>query len=112
VANGLTQTEVVASREWRAETRVALAGPVWVTSLAQPGILELARTLDVSDRGARVSASRAWSAEEKVLLSAPPGFLAEARVVYCHTMPNEQFVVGICLDDPSKAWFSQLAQYK
>lgn len=112
MANGLTQIESVATREWRAETRVALAAPVWVTSLAHPGVLELASTLDVSDGGARVSACRAWSAQERVLVSAPPGFLAEGRVVYCHAMPNEQFVVGICLDDPAKAWFSQLAPYE
>lgn len=112
MANGLTQTESVVSQEWRAETRAALAAPVWLTSLAQPGVLELASTRDVSDHGARVSACRAWSAEEKVLVSAPPGFLAEGRVVYCHAMPNEQFVVGIFLDDPPKVWFSQLAPYE
>ena len=92
----------------RVETRLPLAAPVWVTSLDKPGVLEIAITQNVSHQGACIAARREWLAAEKVLVSWPPVFYARARIVYCHRLPDEQFVAGVRLENPAPGWLVNL----
>jgi hypothetical protein len=92
----------------RVEVRLPLAAQVWVTSLDKPGVLEIATTQNVSRKGARISARREWLASERVLVSWPPAFYARARIVYCHQLPDEQYVAGVLLETPAESWFTRL----
>jgi hypothetical protein len=80
--------------------------------IKKEAVLELARVDDprlkvtviaqnVSVRGLRVATERVWRPGDRVLLSSPESSLrTQARVVYCQTMKNNRFAVGLELLAP------------
>ena len=92
----------------RAESRVPLTAPLWVTSLTDPDRFELVTTENVSQRGARVAVRQQWQPHEGVLLSSPRGFRARASIIYCQRYPNEGFAAGVRLERAAESWFANL----
>jgi hypothetical protein len=92
----------------RHQRRATLAAPLWLTSLEHAGKLDWAVTENVSERGARVITKIAWSEKEAVLISVPPGFSADARIVYCHSLPSGNYVVGINVGECFPHWVRNL----
>jgi hypothetical protein len=92
----------------RQQKRAALAAPLWLTSLEHAGKLDWAVTENVSERGARVITKMAWSEKEAVLISVPPGFSANARITYCHSLPSGNYVVGIDVGGSFPHWVRNL----
>jgi hypothetical protein len=93
----------------RQQKRTAVAVPLWLTSLDQPGELDWTVTENVSARGARILTKRPWRVHESVLLSLPPKFSANGRVVYCHGLPSGNYILGIEIGEVVDAWLENLA---
>jgi hypothetical protein len=92
----------------RLKLRVALTGPVWLTSLANAGEFEISTAENASTTGLRVVTSKPWKPNESVLISQPPGFCAVGRITYCRRMPSENFALGISLEAPPSDWLQSL----
>jgi hypothetical protein len=106
--SGRSELQTTDSTQGRQEKRAALAVPLWLTSLDQPGELDWTVTENVSDRGARIITKRRWHVHEAVLVSLPPRFSANGRVVYCHSLPSGNYVLGIEIGESFEAWVKSL----
>jgi len=60
----------------------------------KPVVAECVSTENISDNGARVRTARPWKPDARVLVKSPLAEL-EARVVYCQTLPDATFAVGL-----------------
>jgi len=92
----------------RSEARLHFSGPMWLTSLRKPAVLEMVPTENVSRFGMRMVTREFWEPGELVLVSSPPGFCVQGSVVYCKKLPSENYVLGISLDAPVQDWIEAL----
>ena len=61
-----------------------------------------------SDNGARVRTTQAWKQDTRVLVKSSLGeLLAGARVVYCRTLPDGAFAVGLEVLVRTQAWVTR-----
>jgi PilZ domain len=73
-----------------------------VRTPAQEGVTE-----NVSPRGARVVTSRAWQPNERLNVRSLLGnFRSRARVVYCESLGNGAFAIGLQLFAAAGDWRS------
>ncbi len=80
----------------RIEKRVPLAVPVYLLTAEELLFAERAITVNVSPHGARVVTKRHWRAEEQPWLSSLSNeFRLQAIVVYCQTLSDRDFCVGL-----------------
>ncbi len=92
-------------RASRAEKRTSAQVPVDLSSLnlrtpAQDGITE-----NISSRGARIVTARGWRPEDRINVRSLRGNLrSRARVVYCQTIANGTFAVGVELIARTGEW--------
>jgi PilZ domain len=71
-------------------------------------VAEYASTENVSAKGARIRTVRPWRLDTRVLVKSTWYELrAQARVVYCQTLPDTTFAVGLELLNPPDAWLKQ-----
>ena len=83
-------------------TPAALAVEIVSLHLSMP---EMAFTDNVSSHGARVVAKHRRHASEVVRIRSIPGdFISRARVVYCHALHKEEYVLGLTFLDPTGEW--------
>lgn len=94
--------QVTSSRlEGRSRTSVA----VELSSLSKPPVFEITSTENISTRGARVVTKSVWQAHEPMSLKSLQGDLrSQARVVYCETLDENKFAVGVELISPMGSW--------
>jgi len=89
----------------RREKRRTKRFVVQLSNGTEPVVAECASTENVSANGARVRTARRWKPETRVLVKSPLGELrAEARVVYCQTLPDTTLVVGLEFLARTNAW--------
>ena len=68
-------------------------------------VAECASTENISANGARVRTVWRWEPDSRVLVRSPLGALrGEARVVYCQTLRDTTFAVGLEFLDHIDAW--------
>ena len=80
----------------RREKRSLQRFVVLLSNGTQPVVAECAPTENISAYGARVRTVRRWEPDAHVLVKSPLGELrCEARVVYCQTLPDTTFAVGL-----------------
>jgi PilZ domain-containing protein len=66
---------------------------------------EIASTVNVSYRGARVLAKGPWEPNQDVSLRTISGnFYSRAHIVYCKALPNRAFSIGLEFLQPAKDW--------
>jgi PilZ domain-containing protein len=69
---------------------------VMLSSTTQPLAMALASTENVSSRGMRVQTDRPWKPDTRLLVETSQGERsARARVVYCETLSDTTFAVGL-----------------
>jgi PilZ domain len=67
-----------------------------LSSTRQPLAMALASTENVSPRGMRVQTDRPWKLDTRLVVETSRGERsARARVVYCETLSNTTFAVGL-----------------
>jgi PilZ domain len=82
--------------EGRIEKRMRLAVPLAVSKLWDPAGAEHTITEDVCSSGVRVLTRRAMEPNERLMIRAFQGDLQiQARVVYCHRLPDGRYGVGL-----------------
>jgi PilZ domain len=106
--SGRSDSRSADGTQGRQQKRSALAVPLWLTSLDQPGELDWTVTENVSDHGARILTNRRWHVNEALLVSLPPRFSANGRVVYCNALPSGNYVLGIEIRESFAAWVGNL----
>ena len=80
----------------RREERSLQRFVVLLSNGTQTVVAECASTENISAYGARVRTVRRWEPDTRVLVKSPLGELrCEARVVYCQTLPDTTFAVGL-----------------
>ena len=78
---------------------------VLLSNGTKPVVAGCASTENVSDSGARVRTVRPWKQDTRVLVkSSLCELLARARVVYCRTLPDNTFAVGLEFLARTDAW--------
>ena len=95
------------SQQGRSEKRIAAVVAVSLSSLDAAFLLktELAKTENISNRGARVSSRRFWPTNEFFLIKSLEGDLrSEARVIYCQRMHQDAYTIGLELIGSSGKW--------
>jgi len=97
------------ARRWdgkiqRSESRAQVSVPLWLTSLNNPGVLELVSSENISRFGIRIVTQESWEAGELVLVSSPPGFCVHGSVAYCKKLPSDDHIVGIRFMSPAEQW--------
>jgi len=91
----------------RAEERIPIKVSVDLANLdihlpAQPGVTE-----NVSVRGARVVTTKPWRPNDRLNVRSLLGnFRSRARVVYCETLKNGSYAVGLQLFATAGNWRS------
>ena len=91
-------------REKRSPKRLV----VLLSNGTEPVVAECASTENVSDNGARVRTVRPWKQDTRVLVKSSLGELrARARVVYCQTLPDGTFAVGLEFLARTDAWVTR-----
>ena len=89
----------------RREKRILQRFVVLLSNGTLPVVAECASTENISVNGARVRTVRPWKPDTRVLVKSPLGELrAEARVVYCQTLRNTTFAVGLEFLGHADAW--------
>ena len=92
----------------RKEKRSADRFEVLLSNGTQPVVAECASTENISANGARVRTVRRWEPDTRVLVKSPLGELrCEARVVYCQTLRDTTFAVGLEFLGHKDAWVIQ-----
>lgn len=80
----------------RKEKRVPKRFVVLLCSRTKPEVTECATTENISDNGVRVRTVRPWIHGTRVLVNASLGECsAQAKVVYCETLPDSTFALGL-----------------
>src|SRR5262249_54247290 len=89
----------------RREKRSPKKFVVLLSNGAKPVVASCASTENVSDNGARVRTVSPWKQDTRVLVKSSLGeLLARARVVYCRTLPDGTFAVGLEFLARTGAW--------
>jgi len=88
----------------RAEARGRVSASLWLTSLQNPGVIEVAPTENVSRFGIQMVTQKFWERAEMILVSSPPGFCVQGSVAYCKKLPSDDYILGIRLDAPIEHW--------
>jgi len=92
----------------RREKRSPKKFAVLLSNGTKPVVAECASTENVSDNGARVRTVRPWKQDTRVLVKSSLGELrARARVVYCQTLPDSTFAVGLEFLARPDAWVTR-----
>jgi hypothetical protein len=66
---------------------------------------ELAYTVEVSSRGARVLTKNPWESNQHLTVRAVHGNLySRARVAYCQSVDGSSFAIGVELRQPTEDW--------
>jgi hypothetical protein len=85
---------------------VPLSIAVNLTSLQRSPAVETTFTENVSSGGARVLSTRRWRPGDRLSFALLPGeFRVSARVVYCHSLRQREFAVGLEFLEPVAHWF-------
>jgi hypothetical protein len=92
----------------RAEARDRVSASLWLTSLQNPGVIEVAPTENVSRFGIQMVSQKFWERAEMILVSFPPRFCVQGSVAYCKKLPSDDYILGICLDAPVEHWMEAL----
>jgi ubiquinone/menaquinone biosynthesis C-methylase UbiE len=80
----------------RNEKRVTMAIPVCLVTAEKLLFADQAMTVNVSSHGARVVTRRRWQLEEQPRLASSSGDLrTQAKVIYCETLTNGHFCIGL-----------------
>lgn len=80
----------------RLEKRVRVALQVQLLKLQSPGIVEQAKTENVSGGGARIVTPHPLQPHEELLLTTSEAKVQRyARVVYCQRLPDQSYAVGL-----------------
>jgi len=80
----------------RNEKRVPLAIPVCLVVAEKLLVADQAMTVNVSSQGARIITRRRWLPEEQPRLASSSGeLLTPAKVVYCESLTNGYFCIGL-----------------
>ena len=67
-----------------------------LSSTRQPSAMALASTENISSHGMRVQTDRPWRLDTRLVVETSRGERSErARVVYCETLSNTTFAVGL-----------------
>ena len=67
-----------------------------LSSTRRPSAIALASTENVSSRGMRVQTDRPWRLDTRLVVETSRGERSErARVVYCETLSNTTFALGL-----------------
>jgi len=91
----------------RKEKRNPMKFVVLLSNGTKPVVASCASTENVSDNGARVRTVRPWKQDSPVLVKSLLGeLLARARVVYCRTLPDGSFALGLEVLARTDAWFT------
>jgi hypothetical protein len=89
----------------RNEKRVTMAIPVCLVVPEKVLVAYQATTVNVSSQGARVLTRRRWQPEQQPRLALSSGEIrAQAKVVYCETLANGLFCVGLKFLSASMDW--------
>jgi|SRR5215469_9941245 len=89
----------------RREKRSLQRFVVLLSNGTQPVVAECASTENVSANGARVLTVGRWEPDTHVLVRSPVGALrSQARVVYCETLRDATFAVGVEFLGHTDAW--------
>lgn len=92
-------------RPGRIENRSRAGVAVELSSLGSPPIFEITSTENISTHGARIVTKSSWEAHEPVSLRSLQGDLrSRARIVYCETLYESRFAVGVELVSPMGNW--------
>jgi len=92
----------------RRENRSLQRFVVLLSNGKRPVVAECASTENISAYGARVRTVRRWEPDTCVLVKSPLGELrCQARVIYCQTLPDTTFAVGLEFLDHTAAWVMQ-----
>lgn len=87
--------------EGRSRTTVA----VELSSLSKPPVFEITSTENISTHGARIVTKSNWPAHKPVSLKSLQGDLrSQARIVYCESLYENKFAVGVELVSPRGSW--------
>jgi len=91
--------------EGRNEKRVAMAIPVCLVAAEKQDVVEQAMTVNVSSHGARIATRRRWQPEEEPRLALGSGEIrVQAKVVYCETLADGRFCVGLRFSSANMEW--------
>ena len=91
--------------EGRNEKRVTMAIPVCLVAAEKPNVVEQAMTVNVSSQGARVATKRRWQPEEESRLALGPSEIrVQAKVVYCETLADGRFCIGLRFPADNVEW--------
>jgi len=89
----------------RREKRNRKAVLAMLSSTTEPLVVALASTENVSPRGMRVQTDRPWKPETRLLVETSQGEGSErARVVYCETLSDASFAVGLVFLARTDPW--------
>ena len=61
-------------------------------------------TDNISSRGARVYSNRPWQLGDAVQVTPRNGAPARGKVVYCQTLPDSRYVIGVKFQDRPITW--------
>jgi hypothetical protein len=92
-------------RSGRLEKRIQLAVSVEIASLQQPAAAERTKTENVCSLGVRVLTQRNLELNERVRVNSLAGDLRTfARVVYCESLPDGRYGVGLQFQGAGVRW--------
>jgi len=95
----------MAMQPGRYEKRSAAAVAVMLTSPDPAFPTELTVTENISSRGARVVTKSLWSANDSLVIKSLEGDLqSEARVIYCKSIRENVYAIGLELLAPMGNW--------
>ena len=89
----------------RLEDRNRTTVAVELSSLSKPPVFEITSSENISTHGARIVTQGGWPTHEPVSLKSLQGDLrSQARIVYCETLYENKFAVGVELVSPMGSW--------
>jgi|SRR5579864_1983747 len=90
----------------RAEKRMPVSVPMWLTSLNHPGPFQRAVSENISPAGARIIVGSRWSPEEPIVVLCSPGCIVNGQVVYSQPLAHDssQFALGVRLLNVPRGW--------
>ncbi len=104
VPSGEGNAMTTGPRSTRTEIRTPLKVLVELCSFENV-TYELAYTVDVSSRGARVLTKNPWESNQYLTVRAVHGNLySRARVAYCQSVDGSSFAIGVELRQPTVDW--------
>jgi len=91
--------------EIRKENRNPEKLQVLLSRMAEPLLTEAASTENVSSHGMRVRTERHWKRDTHLIVQSSEYELwARGKVIYCQTLPDETFAIGLELTARTGDW--------